>query len=87
MFLNGASGSEREAGVNTYSFSKDAETSISTNFKVKEFRCKDGSDKILVDADFVRDKLQAIRNHFGVPITINYSVGSCTIEIEILTLS
>lgn len=71
MFLNGASGSEREAGVNTYSFSKDAETSISTNFKVKEFRCKDGSDKILVDVDFVRDKLQAIRNHFGVPVTIN----------------
>ena len=57
--------------INTYLLSKDGETSISTNFKVKEFRCKDGSDKILVDVGFVRDKLQAIRNHFGVPITIN----------------
>lgn len=57
--------------VRTYSLSRDGETNISANFKVKEFRCRDGSDKILIDVDFARDKLQAIRNHFSVPVTIN----------------
>ena len=57
--------------VKTYSLKKDGETSISKNFKVKEFRCKDGSDTILVDVDFVRNYLQMIREHFGVPVTIN----------------
>ena len=60
-------------GVNVveYSLSADGEKQISENFKVKEFRCKDGSDKILIDIEFVRNKLQAIRDHFGTPVTIN----------------
>ena len=57
--------------VTEYSVSKDGEKQISDNFKVKEFRCKDDSDKILIDVDFVRNKLQAIRDHFGAPVTIN----------------
>lgn len=57
--------------VKEYSLARDGETKISENFKVKEFRCKDGSDKILIDVDFVQKKLQLIRSHFGKPITIN----------------
>lgn len=57
--------------VKEYSLSRDGEMQIAKNFKVKEFRCKDGSDKILIDTDFVVNKLQKIRDHFGAPITIN----------------
>lgn len=58
-------------GVREFSLKADGETQISDNFKVSEFRCKDGSDKILIDTDFVRDKLQPIRDHFGALVTIN----------------
>lgn len=57
--------------VKEYSVARDGEMQIAKNFKVKEFRCKDGSDKILIDTDFVVNKLQKIRDHFGAPITIN----------------
>lgn len=57
--------------VKEYSLARDGEMQISKNFKVKEFRCKDGSDKILIDTDFVMNKLQKIRDHFSAPITIN----------------
>lgn len=62
---------ENHSGIVEYSLAKDGEEYISDNFKVKEFRCKDGSDKILVDVDFVRDKLQKIRAHFGTAVIIN----------------
>ena len=54
-----------------YSLKTDGEKQVSKNFKVKEFRCKDGYDKILIDDNFVRTKLQAIWDHFGAPVTIN----------------
>lgn len=57
--------------VYEYSLKRDGEQYISKNFKVKEFKCKDGSDKILIDVDFVLEKLQLIRDHFGAPVTIN----------------
>ena len=56
--------------VNTYSLSKDGETSLTTNFKVKEFRCKDGTDEILIDSTLV-DYLQKIRDWAGSSVTIN----------------
>lgn len=62
---------DNKNGISTFSLVKEGSQSISKNFKVKEFRCKDGSDKILIDIDFVKDKLQKIRDHFGVPVTIN----------------
>ncbi len=49
---------------------RDGNTNLSTNFKVKEFACKDGSDKILIDTELV-EVLQKIRDHFGKPVTIN----------------
>ena len=57
--------------VKEYSLARDGEVQISKNFKVKEFRCKDGSDKILIDTDFVANKLQKIRDGLGAPVTIN----------------
>lgn len=57
--------------MDKYSLAKDGETLISKNFKVKEFKCKDGSDEILLDSSFVSDKLQTIRDHFGKPVKIN----------------
>ena len=57
--------------VKTYLLSKDGERNISPNFQVKEFRCKDGADTILIDADFVQKYLQKIRDYFGVAVTIN----------------
>ncbi len=56
--------------ISTYSLKKDGEKSLSTNFKVKEFRCKDGSDTIMIDSALV-DILQTIRNHFKTSVTIN----------------
>lgn len=58
-------------GITEYSLKADGDKNISANFKVREFRCKDGSDKILVDVGFVRDRLQAIRDYFGAPVIIN----------------
>lgn len=61
----------KDMGIKEYSLSRNGEEKISEHFKVKEFKCKDGSDKILVDVDFVQVFLESIRNHFGAPITIN----------------
>ena len=63
--------SNAEPMVKEFSLKKDKNKYISRNFKVSEFRCKDGSDKILIDVDFIQNKLQAIRDHFGAPVTIN----------------
>ena len=56
--------------VNTYSLAKDGETNLSTNFKVREFRCKDDTDTILIDSDLV-SHLQSIRNWAGKAVSIN----------------
>lgn len=58
------------AQVNTYSLARDGEKYVSKNFQVKEFRCKDGSDKILICQETV-NVLQAIRDYFGRPVHIN----------------
>lgn len=62
---------DNKTGIEKYSLKNHGEEYISKNFKINEFRCKDGSDKILIDIGFVIDKLQTIRNHFNVPVTIN----------------
>ena len=56
--------------VNVYSKAKDGNKKLSTNFKVKEFTCSDGSDPIFISPELV-EILQKIRVHFGKPITIN----------------
>lgn len=74
MFLAGkhvATTTVGDSKVKVYSLAADGDKAISKNFKVREFRCKDGSDKILIDEDFVQNKLQPIRDHFGAPVTFN----------------
>lgn len=56
--------------VKVYSVLNQGNKALSTNFKVREFRCKDGSDPVLVHPELVK-VLQDIRTHFGRPITIN----------------
>lgn len=55
--------------IKAYSKAKDGNKKLSTNFKVKEFACTDGSDPIFIDTDLV-NILQKIRNHFGKSVTI-----------------
>lgn len=56
--------------IKAYSKAKDGNKNLSTNFKVKEFACNDGSDPIFIDSDLV-NVLQKIRSHFGKSVTIN----------------
>lgn len=56
--------------INAYSKAKDGGKKLSTNFTVKEFACKDGSDAVLVAPRLVM-VLQTIRDHFGTAVTIN----------------
>lgn len=56
--------------INAYSKAKDGGKKLSTNFTVKEFACKDGSDTVLVAPRLVM-VLQSIRSRFGAAVTIN----------------
>lgn len=55
--------------LKAYSVAKDGATYISKNFRVREFRCQDGSDVVFIESDLV-DILQRIRDHFGKAVTI-----------------
>ena len=57
------------ASVRVYSKAKDGNKALSTNFKVYEFACSDGSDPVFISPDLVKI-LQSIRSHFGQPVTI-----------------
>ena len=72
--------------IKVYSKAKDGNKKLSTNFRVKEFACKDGTDPVFIDSDLVA-VLQKIRTHFGRAVTItsayrtpphNKSVGGTT---------
>ena len=56
--------------INAYSKKKDGEKKLSSNFRVREFACKDGSDAVLVAPRLVM-VLQSIRDHFGKAVNIN----------------
>lgn len=55
--------------INAYSKDKDGNKKLSTNFKVKEFACSDGSDPIFIAPELVT-VLQKIRSHFGKSVTV-----------------
>ncbi len=57
------------ATIKVYSKAKDGEKKLSTNFRVREFACSDGSDPIFIATELV-DILQKIRSHFGRAVTI-----------------
>ena len=52
-----------------YSLAKDGAKQLAPGFRVREFRCRDGSDTIMIDQTLAV-LLQAIREHFHKPITI-----------------
>ena len=56
--------------VRVYSKAKCGAQAVSEHFKVREFACKDGSDVVFISAELV-EILQKIRDHFGMPVTIN----------------
>lgn len=55
--------------IKAYSKAKDGNTKVSTNFRVKEFACTDGSDPVFIDTELVT-VLQKIRTHFGKSVSI-----------------
>ena len=56
--------------INAYSLKKDGGKKLSSNFRVREFACGDGSDAVFVAPRLVM-VLQSIRSHFGKPVTIH----------------
>lgn len=68
--------------VIAYSKKVDGNKYVEKNFKVKEFACRDGSDKVLVCDETVRI-LQAVRDYFGRPVTINSAYRTPTYNKKI----
>jgi hypothetical protein len=67
-----------EMAVKTYSLAKDGDKRLSANFRVREFRCKDGTDKILVSTELVEmlEKLRAkLAEKLGGEVSININSG------------
>ena len=60
---------ESEEMIRQYSFAKNGDRRLAPDFKVREFRCKDGTDTVMVD-EVLTVALQCIREHFGKPVTI-----------------
>lgn len=55
--------------IKQYSLKADSAKQLSPAFRVREFRCRDGTDTILIDEGLVV-LLQCIREHFGKPVHI-----------------
>ena len=55
--------------IKEYSLRKDGARQLSPSFRVREFRCRDGTDAVLIDEELVV-VLQCIREHFGRPVHI-----------------
>lgn len=60
---------ESEEMIRQYSLAKNGDRRLAPDFKVREFRCRDGSDTVMVDGTLTV-VLQCIREHFGKPVTI-----------------
>lgn len=56
--------------VKVYSVKKDGNLKLSPNFTVREFRCLDGTDEVLIDLELIK-LLQNIRDKIGAAISIN----------------
>lgn len=55
--------------LHAYSRAADGAAPLSAHFKVREFACHDSSDPIFLDSELI-ELLEAIRGHFGAPVTI-----------------
>lgn len=55
--------------IREYSLARDGSRRLAPDFKVRELRCKDGTDAVMVD-EALTVVLQCIREHFGKAVTI-----------------
>ena len=60
----------------------DGAMHLSPNFKLREFRCKCGCGKALVDDKLV-EILQKIRDHFGASVNINSGCRCATLNAKV----
>ena len=69
--------------VKTYSLKKDGEKFLSTHFQVKEFKCKDGSDTILINTDLITvlEKLYKHLNCKAINITSGYRTPTHSVKV------
>ena len=63
--------------IKQYSLAKDGARQLAPAFKVRQFRCRDGSDTIMVD-EALTVLLQAIREHFGKAVVITSGYRTAT---------
>ena len=55
--------------IRQYSLAKDGNRRLAPDFQVRELRCRDGTDTVMVDEALVL-LLQCIREHFGKAVVI-----------------
>ena len=55
--------------IKQYSLMADGDRRLAPDFKVRELRCRDGTDTVMVD-EVLTVVLQCIREHFGKPVVI-----------------
>ena len=55
--------------IRQYSLARDGNRRLAPDFKVRELRCRDGTDTVMVD-EALTVVLQCIREHFGKPVVI-----------------
>ena len=55
--------------IKQYSLMADGNRRLAPDFKVRELRCRDGTDTVMVD-EALTVVLQCIREHFGKPVVI-----------------
>ena len=55
--------------IRQYSLARDGNRRLAPDFQVRELRCRDGTDTIMVD-EALTVVLQCIREHFGKPVVI-----------------
>lgn len=63
--------------IKEYSLAKDGAKQMAPGFRVREFRCRDGSDSIMIDGALAV-LLQCIREHFGKAVTITSGYRTAT---------
>ena len=69
--------------VKTFYKSKDGNQFITEHFQVKEFQCKDGTDKILINTDLVLflEKLYKYMNAKAINITSGYRTPAHSVRV------
>ena len=55
--------------IRQYSLARDGAKLLAPGFRVRELRCRDGTDTVMVD-EALTVVLQCIREHFGKPVVI-----------------